>query len=99
MVTTWVQSLVGESKSHKPHSMAKKKKDFSYVKLVGSRWILGQLPMLNHKTEGSDDIEVMLRKRPGFGQEAGGNKPQRLAKEVAQKFSSRIIGTTLKPGV
>lgn len=43
--------------------------------------------------------EWMLRKRPGFGQEAGGNKPQRLAKEVAQKFGSRIIGTTLKPGV
>lgn len=56
--------------------------------------------MLNHKTEGSDDIEVgCWRKRPGFGQEAGGNKPQRLAKEVAQKLSSRIIGTTLKPGV
>ena len=59
VVTTWVQSLVGESKSHKPHSMAKKKKKrLLTVKLVGSRWILGQLPMLNHKTEGSDDIEV-----------------------------------------
>ena len=28
------------------------------VKPVGSSWIFGQLPMLNHKTEGSDDIEV-----------------------------------------
>ena len=41
----------------------------------------------------------MLRKWPGFGQEAGGNKPQRLAKEVAQKFSSQVIGTTSKPAV
>ena len=40
------------------HGQKKKKKRLLTVKLVGSRWILGQLPMLNHKTEGSDDIEV-----------------------------------------
>ena len=60
VVRTRVQSLVGELKSHKPHSMAKKKKKkrLLMVKPVGSSWIFGQLPMLNHKTEGSDDIEV-----------------------------------------
>ena len=59
VVRTRVQSLVGELKSHKPHSMAKKKKKrLLMVKPVGSSCIFGQLPMLNHKTEGSDDIEV-----------------------------------------
>ena len=58
MVRTPVQSLVGEIKSHKPHSTAGKKKRLLMVKPVGSSWILCQLPMLNHKTEGSDDIEV-----------------------------------------
>ena len=28
------------------------------VKPVGSSWILRQLPMLNHRAEGSGDIEV-----------------------------------------